>query len=188
MELIFKYYIDIVIAKEGFELDKKSLRDMTNIIKKVHHLNKNEKTLALSFPNYQEGEDKTLGNVVRLFAKTEKELLESIIDIKDTWHLLHLKISSVKEFKLTNKTVFYEFVKFQVPRVKNKTPSLKFGYREERKTQAENYPYVLIDSSSTNQKYSLIIQRKKSELFQGKVNSYGLSSSAEKVSIPVNID
>lgn len=188
MELIFKYYIDIIIAKAGFELDSKALRDTKNIIKKIHHLNKNGKTLVLSFPNYQAGEAKTLGNVIRLFAKTEKELLETIIDIKDTWNLLHLKVSSVKEFKINDKTIFYEFSKFQVPRKQNKTPSLKVGYREECKVKADNYPYVIIDSSSTQQKYSLIIQRKESKLYQGKINSYGLSSSADKISVPTNID
>ena len=186
MELKFKYYIDIVITKEGFELDSKALKDTKNIIKKVHHLNKNGNMLALTFPKYKDGENKTLGNIVRLFAKSENELLTTIEDIKKTWHLLHLKVSSVKEFKITNKTVFYEFVKFQVPRKNNK--SLKVGYREERKVQADNYPYIVIDSSSSQQKYSLIIQRRESELLQGKVNSYGLSSATEKVSIPTNLD
>lgn len=187
MDLIFKYYIDIVITKEGFELDQKYLRDMKNIIKKVHHLNKNGKSLVLSFPNYKEGEIKTLGNVVRLFAKSEIELLETIEDMKTTWHLLNLKVSSIKEFKINDKTTFYEFTKFQVPRKNNKTPSLKVGYREERKVKAENYPYVLMDSSSNQQKYSLIIQRKSTELLQGKVNSYGLSNGNERISVPANL-
>lgn len=188
MELRYKYYIDIVISKEGFELDSKSLRDIKNIIKKIHHLNKNNNNLALSFPKYREGENKTLGNIVRIFAQSEKELIDTIDDIEKTWHLLHLKVSKVKEFNINNKTVFYEFLKFQVPGKNNKNPSLKIGYREERKVKADNYPYVVIDSKSTNQKYSLIIQRKESELYQDGANNYGLSSANTKISIPTNID
>ena len=84
--------------------------------------------------------------------------------------------------------MFYEFLKFQVPGKNNKNPSLKIGYREERKVKADNYPYVVIDSKSTNQKYSLIIQRKESELYQDGANNYGLSSANTKISIPTNID
>ena len=40
MELRYKYYIDIVISKEGFELDSKSLRDIKNIIKKIQQINR----------------------------------------------------------------------------------------------------------------------------------------------------
>lgn len=188
MELKYKYYIDIVVAKTGFELDIRSLRDIKNIIKKVHHLNRNGQKLVLSFPNYQDGENKTLGNIIRLFSEHENELIFTIGDIKNTWNLLNLKVSTIKEFKLSSKTIFYEFSKFQVPRIKNKTPSLKVGYREERKVKADNYPFIVIDSSSTQQKYSLIIQRKISELYQGNVNNYGLSSSADKVSVPINIE
>lgn len=184
MEFVYKYYIDIVISKEGLELNSNSLRDMKNIFKKVHHLNRNEKNIALSFPNYREGEEKTLGNIVRLFSKSEKDLQYSLEDIKETWNLSNLKISSIKEFKINDKTIFYEFVKFQVPRNNAKNPSLKIGYREERRAKADNYPYVLMDSSSTRQKYSLIIQRRETELSQGKVNSYGLSSAADKISVP----
>lgn len=186
MELFYKYYIDIIISKEGYELDTKALKDMKNTIKKVHHLNKNGKTLVISFPKYKEGENKTLGNIVRLFSHNDKDLLDSIDDIKETWHMKHLKISPVKEFKITPNTEFYEFIKFQVPRKNNKTPSLKVGYREERKVKADNYPYIQIDSSSSQQKFSLIIERKKSEMLQGKVNSYGLSTANERTSVPTN--
>lgn len=189
MELSFKYYIDIVVSKEGFELDSKALKDVKNIIKKIHHLNKNDKNLALSFPNYKEGENKTLGNIVRIFSQNESDLIYTIGDVKNTWHLLHLKISTIKEFKITNKTFFYEFIKFHVPRNNNKKPSLKIGYREERKVKADNYPYVVIDSSSTQQKYSLIIEKKKIErenveLCQTIGNSYGLSNALNKIAIP----
>lgn len=188
MEFLYKYYIDIVISKDGFELDSKALRDMQNVIKKVHHLNKNDKNIVLSFPNYKEGEEKSLGNIVRLFSKSEEDLSYALEDIKQTWNLSNLRLSAIKEFKINEKTVFYEFVKFQVPRSNAKNPSLKIGYREERKAKADNYPYVLMGSSSTQQKYSLIIQRKECELFQGKVNSYGLSSAADKVSVPQYIN
>lgn len=188
MELIFKYYLDIVLAKEGLELGTKALFDMKSIIKKVHYFNRNNRVLAISFPNYKEGDDKSLGNVVRLFSDKEEDLSFISVDIKKTWNLADLKISEVKEFKVTSKTTYYEYAKFNVPGKNNKTPSLKLGYREERLAKADNYPFILIDSTSTGQSFSLIIQKKKSELIQGKINNYGLSNGQDRISLPENID
>lgn len=93
-------------------------------------MNKNNNNLALSFPKYREEKNETLGNIVRIFAQSEKKLIDTIDDIEKTWHLLHLKVSKVKEFNINNKTVFYEFLKFQVPGKNNKNPSLKIEYIE----------------------------------------------------------
>ncbi len=186
MELKFKNYIDLIVSKEGLEFENKTLRDMKNIIKKIHHLNKNGKSMVISFPKYRDGELKTLGNVVRVFAETEEELFEAIKEFEVQWNLTNIKISKIKEFKVSEKTIFYEFLKFHVPRKNNK--SLKIGYREECKVKAENYPYVVIESSSTQQRYSLIIQRKICEFKQEEPNSYGLSSKESRVSIPTDVD
>ena len=188
MELVFKYYIDVVLSKEGFERGQKALFDMKSIVKKVHFFNRNEKNLILSFPNYKEGEDKTLGNVVRIFSDKKEDLSFLDKDIKSNWNLTDLKISDIKEFKINKQTVFYEYAKFNIPAKNHKRPSLKTGYREERMVTANNYPFVLIDSSSSSQSFSLIIQKRKSELLQGKVNSYGLSNGLDKLSVPESLD
>jgi CRISPR-associated endoribonuclease Cas6/Csy4 subtype I-F len=188
MELIFKHYLDIVLAKQGLELGTKALFDMKSIIKKVHYWNRNNRALALSFPNYREGEEKSLGNIVRIFSDKEEDLNIITSDIKKTWNLTDLKLSDVKEFKITSKTTYYEYAKFNVPGKNNKNPSLKVGYREERLAKADNYPFILIESHSTNQSFSLIIQKKEAPLIQGKINNYGLSNGQNRISLPENID
>lgn len=181
---INKYYIDILLSKSGFEKDSGSLKRLGALIKKVHYLNINGKELILSFPKYQRGDEKTLGNIVRVFSHS-KENLEHILKIfKEDPIIKYMNISNVREFIISNNTIFYEYKKFNIPRVNNRIPSLKANYREIKLTEAEDYPFVIIGSKSTEQKFSLIIEKRVSELNQGKPNSYGLSSANNRLSVP----
>ena len=181
---MLKYYLDIEAVPDP-ELSINFI--ISKAFFKVHcAIAKKQGKIAAAFPGIKRT---TVGNIIRLFAETREEL--EALDLKAGLECLNGAVY-VKKIKTVPAGIesFSIYSRIHAPASIQATARRYvkrhngISYEEVLKRYKKSFvlcntPYLLMESSSSRQKFSLFVDKKKATFEQqGEFNSYGLSNSA----------
>lgn len=150
--------------------------------------------VAVAFPGYKEQSSETnkptLGNTLRVFAKTEKALQD--IGLSDILYHLHdfVHLTQIRPVPLQGKKKFAIYSRVQqegcqARKARRYARRHEMSYEDALKVFPRNipklvYPYIRLRSITTGQKFSLFIKKQPCEYStqEQTYSSYGLSKEA----------
>ena len=135
-----------------------------------------EGRIGISFPRYTE---ESLGNKVRIFSK-EREILESA----DIPQALRTAIREVAAPRIKGYAVYRRYQpdssRFRKAKryAKRNGISYEKAFKLMKTKKPRRLPYVQLKSKTTQQKFSLFIEKIEAPACEGNFNAYGLSQQA----------
>lgn len=154
--------------------------------------------IGVSFPNYkyEEKDGKTfatLGNKLRIFAKTEQDLTTFNLSkwLEQLTDYVHIKsispIPAEHGFVVVKRYRFKDFDKKVAEFAKFKGISEKdaLAHCLEYKRPIKHYPFISLKSQTTNNDYKLSIWQETTEQVKaGSFNTYGINNMSNDVTVP----
>lgn len=137
---------------------------------------------ALAFPRLHKGEKRGMGNIVRIFTDSI-EKLEQIVRIMEANERLrgNLAYRQPQLVPADFNGPWVEYRRFRLPGTSNRLQE----YRQKKLQEAEQVPYIVTKSKTTDQVFSLHIDhRPGSKSLICQPDSYGLSSSGRAFAVP----
>tara|TARA_R110001583_G_C5665439_1_gene410073 strand:+ start:6851 stop:7447 length:597 start_codon:yes stop_codon:yes gene_type:complete len=195
-----KYYLDITLLPDaeadlGFLWQK--LYQQVHIALAENKIAENTSAIALTFPQYSLSKNKEgkfpLGNKLRLFAPTQKQLDKLDIEnwlkrFSDHTHITSVKIvpDAVNEFACVKrkqcKTNLSRLARRRAKR-KGETFDIALQHYASFNDEETDLPFINVNSMQTKQQFRLFIsQVKVNEVSSGEFNCYGLSK--DKATVP----
>ncbi|WP_293986162.1 type I-F CRISPR-associated endoribonuclease Cas6/Csy4 [uncultured Megasphaera sp.] len=143
-----------------------------------------EGRIGISFPQYTE---ESLGNKVRIFSK-EREILESA-DIPQALRFLqdYIHLTAIREVAAPRIKGYAVYRRYQPDSsrfrkakryAKRNGISYEKAFKLMKTKKPRRLPYVQLKSKTTQQKFSLFIEKIEAPACEGNFNAYGLSQQA----------
>jgi len=151
----------------------------------------NPNRYALAFPTMKTGDTPTPGHILRLFSESRDEIEAACDRIEQNTRLNAFVITGrIRRAPEQYEGEWIEYQRYRVPARRGKSEAhqeKRLRLRAKRLEEARNLPYFLLNSASTQQSFSIMIQQHiyaaRSETI-GATDSYGLSRKEAPLLLP----